>query len=141
EFGIGSDSQVCIDPRDELRTAEYLLRIARERRTVTASAAAPHCGEHLYAKAQSGGARALGQGAGGLVAGAPADLLVIDVDRAEWAGVPPAALLDAYLFAPRPGAIRDVMVGGRWVVRNGEHIHRERLGAAYRACLARLRGT
>jgi len=141
EFGIGSDSQVCIDPRDELRTAEYLLRIARERRTVTASVAAPHCGEHLYARAQGGGARALGQGSGGLIAGAPADLLVIDVDRPEWAGVPPAALLDAYLFAPRPGAIRDVMVGGRWVVRNGEHVHRGRLGAAYRACLARLRGT
>jgi formimidoylglutamate deiminase len=141
EFGIGSDSQVCIDPRDELRTAEYLLRIARERRTMTASAAAPHCGEHLYLKAQSGGARAVGQGNSGLIADAPADLVVIDVDRPEWAGVPPAALLDAYLFAPRPGAIRDVMVGGRWVVLNGKHIHRDRLGAAYRACLARLRGT
>ena len=35
--------------------------------------------------------------AGELVAGAPADIVVIDTDRPQFAGVPEAALLDAHI--------------------------------------------
>jgi formimidoylglutamate deiminase len=53
------------------------------------------------------------------------------------AGVPESALIDAHLFAPRAGAVRDVMVGGRWVVQGGRHGQRTALEAAYRDALAR----
>jgi formimidoylglutamate deiminase len=140
-FGIGSDSQVSIDPREELRTAEYALRMHRERRALIASTSQPHCGSFLYGAAVDGGAQAIGLAGGELKPGAPADIVVVDTDSAAFAGVPEAALLDAYVFAPRPGAVRDVMVDGRWLVRNGLHPQRESIEQAYRACLQRLAAT
>jgi formimidoylglutamate deiminase len=71
------------------------------------------------------------------VAGAVADLVMLDTGRAAMAGVPEAALIDAHLFAPRAGAVRDVMVGGRWVVQGGRHGQRTALEAAYRDALGR----
>jgi formimidoylglutamate deiminase len=114
-FGIGSDSHVSIDPREELRTAES-----------------------LWHDAVAGGARALGFAAAGIVAGAPGDLIRLDTTRAEFAGLAPSALVDAWLFAPRPGALADVWVGGEAVVADGRHRDRDALALAYRRSLARL---
>ena len=136
-FGIGSDSQVSIDPAEELRLAEYTLRLWRERRMSSLSGGATHAGTFLYEQAAAGGAQSLGLAGGQLAAGAVADLVILDTARAAMAGVPEAALIDAHLFAPRAGAVRDVMVGGRWVVQGGRHGQRTALEAAYRDALAR----
>lgn len=136
-FGIGSDSQVSIDPAEELRLAEYTLRLWRERRMSSLSGGATHAGTYLYEQAVSGGAQALGLGSGQLESGAVADLVILDTARAAMAGVAEAALIDAHLFAPRAGAVRDVMVGGRWVVQGGRHGQRTALEAAYRDALVR----
>ncbi|HEX7417226.1 MAG TPA: amidohydrolase family protein, partial [Steroidobacteraceae bacterium] len=137
-FGIGSDSQVSIDPREELRTAEYTLRSWRERRALAASSASPHCGTRLYAAAATGGAQALGLRRGQFVTGAAADLVVLDTDRAAYAGVPDEALLDAYVFAPRGADVRDVMVAGRWVLRERRHPAADAITRTYEDCVARL---
>jgi formimidoylglutamate deiminase len=137
-FGLGSDSQVSIDPREELRTAEYNLRLWRERRVLAARAGVPHAGTSLWHDAVAGGARALGYPAAGLTAGAPADLVLLDTARAEFAGVPEAALVDAWIFAPRPGALAAVWVGGEAVVAAGRHRDRVAVEQRYRASLARL---
>ncbi len=137
-FGLGSDSHVSIDPREELRTAEYNLRLWRERRVLAARPAQPHAGTSLWQDAVAGGARAFGYGVAGLVAGAPADLVLLDTTRAEFAGVPEPALVDAWIFAPRPGALDSVWVGGEAVVAAGRHRGREAVERAYRASLERL---
>jgi len=136
-FGIGSDSQVSIDPREELRAAEYALRLSKQRRGLVCQSSQLHCGTSLYALASAGGAQALGL-AGELVAGAVADIVVIDTNQAQFAGIRDDALLDAHVFAPRPGAVRDVLVAGRWVVRNGRHAQREFVMESYRRSVARL---
>jgi len=140
-FGIGSDSQVSIDPAEELRLAEYTLRLWRERRMSSLTGGATHAGTFLYERAVAGGAQSLGLGSGQLVPGAVADLVILDTARAAMAGVPEAALIDAHLFAPRAGAVRDVMVGGRWVVQGGRHGQRTALEAAYRDALGRATGS
>jgi len=137
-YGIGSDSHVSIDPREELRLAEYNVRMWRERRVLSASAATPHAGTAMWNDAVAGGARACGEAAAGLVAGAPADVVLVDTDRGEFAGVPEAALLDAWIFAPRAAPVYSVWVGGELVVVGGRHRRREAVESAYRASLARL---
>jgi formimidoylglutamate deiminase len=137
-FGIGSDSQVSIDPREELRAAEYALRLQKQRRGLVGSGPQTHCGTSLYALASSGGAQALGIRAGELSVGSAADIVVIDTDEPQFAGLPDEALVDAYVFAPRPGAVRDVMVAGQWVVRNRRHARRESIGHAYKLCVESL---
>ncbi|MBS0396168.1 MAG: formimidoylglutamate deiminase, partial [Proteobacteria bacterium] len=88
----------------------------------------------------AGGARALGLGAAGLVPGAPADIVLLDTQRVEFAGVPAEALVDAWVFAPRPAPLAAVWVGGELLVSDGRHRAREGVERAYRAALARLTG-
>jgi formimidoylglutamate deiminase len=139
-FGIGSDSQVSIDPAEELRLAEYTLRLWREQRMSSLSGGATHAGTYLYEQAVRGGAQSLGLGTGQIAVGEVADFVVLDTARAAMAGVAESALIDAYLFAPRAGAVRDVMVGGRWVVQGGRHGQRTALEVGYREALGRLGG-
>ena len=47
-------------------------------------------------------------------------------------------LLDALVFAGGTAAIRHVMVGGRWVVREGHHPAEELIAENYRAAIRRL---
>lgn len=137
-YGVGSDSHVSIDPREELRLAEYNVRMWRERRVLAASESQPNAGAAMWGDAAAGGARALGHAAAGLALGAPADIVLVDTDRAEYAGVPAAALLDAWVFAPRPAPVYSVWVGGELQVLGGRHRRREAIEAAYRASLTRL---
>ena len=46
--------------------------------------------------------------------------------------------LDAAMFGPARRPVRDVMVGGRWRVREGRHPQAEATFARYRATLRRL---
>jgi formimidoylglutamate deiminase len=81
----------------------------------------PQLAQRLYLAAVSGGAAAASRGIRGLAVGESADLLVLDGDGAD--GWPePTLALSAWLFGnhPRTG-IRDVMVGGHWVVESGRH--------------------
>jgi formimidoylglutamate deiminase len=130
-FGIGSDSQVSIDPCDELRAAEYALRLQKQHRGLVGLGSQGHCGSALYTRASAGGAQALGIRAGEISQGNVADIVVLDTDQPQFAGLPDEALIDAYVFAPRPGAVRDVMVAGQWVVREGRHAQREPVRRAY----------
>ena len=41
-------------------------------------------------------------------------------------------VLDTFLFAGNANLVRDVMVGGEWVVRGGRHRDEERVAARYR---------
>jgi formimidoylglutamate deiminase len=47
-------------------------------------------------------------------------------------------LLDALVFSGNASPVRDVMVGGRWLVRDGRHPDRERIAGRYRRALATL---
>jgi len=118
-LGIGSDSNVSLSPVEELRWLEYGQRLAARRRLVAATAPGASCGEALYARAALGGAQACGMPAGALAPGRSADLVVLDDRAAPLAGAPPGELLDRYVFATDRAAPRDVMVRGRWRVRDG----------------------
>ncbi len=137
-LGIGSDSNVGTDAFAELRLLEYGQRLTSLRRLVAASAAEPSTGGRLWRAALAGGAQASGRPIGRLAPGLRADLLVLDGASPIHAGLAGDRLLDALIFGPGRAPIRDVMVGGRWVVRDGLHPRRAAIGAAYRSVLARL---
>jgi formimidoylglutamate deiminase len=54
------------------------------------------------------------------------------------AGASADTALDHLLFAGGDAAIRDVMVGGRWVVRDGRHAAELPLRKAFTELMARL---
>jgi formimidoylglutamate deiminase len=135
---VGSDSQATVSPAEELRWMEYQARLRKRRRGVLAEASEPHVGTRLWREAARHGAAALGQPAGAIAEGARADWLVLDSEHASMAGARADTALDHLVFAGGSAAIRDVMVGGRWVVKNGRHAAEERLAEPFRKLMAGL---
>ena len=85
-----------------------------------------------------GGTQALARPRGGIVTGARADLIVLNPEDAAFAGLPVDALVDAAMFGPCRQPVRDVMVSGRWVVRDGHHPREAETLTRYRSEMLRL---
>jgi formimidoylglutamate deiminase len=136
-IGIGGDSHVGVDPFLELRLVEGAQRLAREKRNVLVRDG-ESTGQTLYHAALEGGARALAQPTGAIAAGRRADLLVLDGDDPALAEQATANLLDAAIFGPSRHVVRDVMVGGRWVIGEGHHADEEAILLRYRQTMKRL---
>jgi formimidoylglutamate deiminase len=134
---LGSDSHVGRDWREELRWLEYGQRLARRQRNVAAApeAGQPSTAEHLFARALAGSAAAAGEPGWGLVPGARADALVVDLREDTLLGLAPRQALDALLFSSPGRSWRDVMVAGRWVMRDGVHAHAAQIAERFAATM------
>jgi formimidoylglutamate deiminase len=135
---VGSDSQSTVCPAEELRWMEYQTRLRKRRRGVLADKAEPHVGTRLWRDAANCGAQAIGQAAGVIGVGARADWVVLDAAHPSMAGAADATAADHLLFAGGSAAIRDVMVSGRWVVRERRHAAEAVLASPFRELMGRL---
>ena len=120
-LGIGSDSHVSLSVVEELRWLEYGQRLRDQRRNRLYRNDQPMIGRTLYDAALAGGAQALGQPIAGLAVGQRADWLVLDGNDPYLATAQEDAILNRWLFAGGDRQVRDVMVNGQWVVRDGHH--------------------
>jgi formiminoglutamate deiminase len=117
-LSVGSDSHAMIDPLIEARSIELDERLRSEIRGNFTSAA-------LLDAATATGHAALGwPGAGRIAPGAPADLVTVDLDGVRLAGIgaDDSTALDGVVYAGTAADVRQVMVGGREVVRDGVHL-------------------
>ena len=138
-FGVGSDSNVSLDPREELRWLEYAQRLVLKRRLVAGDAAPPHAlGAALWLGAAAGGAWAMGQACGAIAVNEAADLLVLDTEHPTLAGHGPETLLDAWVFTNAGSALREVRVAGRRIVEDGRHPGEDAIRARYRKTMTEL---
>jgi len=137
-LGIGSDSNVSVSAIEELRLLEYGQRLSHRRRALLASADSPSVGRYLYDTALAGGARALAQPVGALETGRRADLVVLDGGSPALAHKTGDAILDSLVFAANHTAIKDVMVAGRWRIRDGRHDRQEAILERFKTTLATL---
>lgn len=125
-YGIGGDSHVSRDPAEELRMLEYVQRLVARQRNLVVGERSPAVGTTLWLEAAEGGARALGRRAGALAAGHRADLVVLDAAHPDLASRSGDAFANALVFSGGRAMVRDVMVGGRWALREGNHPLAER---------------
>lgn len=137
---LGSDSHVCRQWPAELRLLEDGQRLVLRQRNV---AAAPQLGLDataavLFNRHLAGGATAAGFDAWGLVAGARADLLVLDTQADSLAGMPATHLLDALVFTSDAPAFQQVWVAGHLHVTGGRHHRQPGLRAAFASAMAGL---
>ena len=138
-LGIGTDSNILVSPPEELRLLEYGQRLSRQARNVIAAPGASS-GRGLFDRAQRGGAQALGRDPGGLVPGAPADIVALDRTHPALVGRTEDGWLDGWIFASDRGVVRDVWAGGRHVVVEGRHRAHDTLRASYAAALRAVTG-
>jgi formimidoylglutamate deiminase len=137
-FGIGSDSHISVSPIEELRWLEYGQRLQQRRRNVLRAEKGGSVGAYLWREAAQGGAQALGFSAGRVAAGCRADFIVLDPECATLAELPRKAVIDAFVFSGNANPVRDVIVGGRWVVRERHHAREDEIAARYRATLKQI---
>ena len=97
-LAIGSDSNVGIDPAEELRWLEYQARLRQQRRTLLVDPGSAHPGTSLWRRAVAGGRQAFGHERTGIAVGAPAELLEIRVSDPT---LSPDEALDDLVFAQR----------------------------------------
>lgn len=138
QFGIGSDSNVSTSPVEELRWLEYVRRLETRARNVTATRPGESVALNLYLRAIAGGAQALGRNAGVIAPGRLADMVVLDTRHPSLIGRSGDAILDAWLFSGNSTPVRDVMVAGTWVVRDGKHLRQQAIATAFARTMTRL---
>jgi formimidoylglutamate deiminase len=83
----------------------------------------------------SGGAKSLGRRIGKVEIGHRADFLVLDQSLPFMTGKLRDHILDAAIFASNENPVKDVMVGGRWVIRDRHHKREEHILERYRSVL------
>ena len=137
-FGIGSDSHVSVSPWEELRWLEYGQRLVHRRRALLASEDTPSVGRRLFEHAARHGAKALALPAGALAPGRRADLIAVNTGLPALQGRDGDELLDALVFAGNVNPVRDVMVGGRWRIREGRHPERDSIRERFTRTLRSL---
>jgi formiminoglutamate deiminase len=114
-LATGSDSHAIIDPFEEARAIELDERLATGIRGA-------HRAPDLLTAATAGGYAALGWPEGGRLApGALADLTTLSLDSVRLAGIDAEHAAASAVFAATAADVRDVMVGGEWIVRDGRH--------------------
>ncbi len=139
-WGIGSDSHVSLSVVEELRWLEYGQRLRDQRRNRLYRPDQPMVGRTLYDAALLGGAQAMGQPVGALEVGKRADWLVLDGNDPYLATASGDGILNRWLFGGGDRQIREVMVNGRWVIREGRHADEEESRRSFAQVLRELLG-
>ncbi|HTY70930.1 MAG TPA: formimidoylglutamate deiminase [Actinomycetes bacterium] len=115
-LAVGSDSQAVIDLLEETRLVEGYERLRTGIRGHFSAA-------ELLTIATASGHAALGwPEAGGLAVGAVADLVAVDLTSVRTSGGADADALAVALAAATAADVREVVVSGRTVVREGHHV-------------------
>ena len=138
-FGVGSDSHVSQSPVEELRWLEYGQRLRLQGRNIARDVGQRKVGDFLWQAALQGGAQASGRKLGRLDIGYRADMLILDEQHPNLAGIDSSNLLNTWIFAGNDNLVRDVYTGGRQVVENGRHIQQAEIQSAYINCMQDLR--
>jgi formimidoylglutamate deiminase len=119
-ISLGTDSHAQIDLLEDARELEYHLRLQRLERAVLADAAAL-----LFDCATKNGARSIGAPSGLLEPGRPADFFTVVLDDASIAGASRDNLLAGIVFSLSRAAVREVVVAGKPIVSEGQHLIQE----------------
>jgi formimidoylglutamate deiminase len=135
---LGSDTQAQIDPLEDARELDYHLRLQVQQRALLDQIDGGPIAERLFSCATRSGAHALGLPSGEFLEGSLADAFTIDLDDISIAGHSPESLLPMLVFAMDRTAIRDVLVGGKWVVRERQHTLHAEIIARYQQVHTRV---
>jgi len=131
---VGTDSHAVVDVLAEARGIEFAERLAtRQRGHFTAG--------ELARAATVAGHTCLGwPDAGEIVPGAWADLVTVGFDSPRLAGTAAATALESVIFAGSAADVRNVVAGGRDLVRDGRHLLVPDVPAALNAAIGAVLG-
>lgn len=132
---LGTDSQAHIDLLQEAQMVEGHLRLLRLRRNVLDPGSGTTWGlaARLLGALTDAGSRSAGLAPARLAPGDVADFVTLDLHHPSIVGGPD--VLTAGVLGGASSAIREVVVNGNTVVRDGQHPQRERIVSDFRTVM------
>jgi formimidoylglutamate deiminase len=126
---LGTDSHAQIDLLEDARELEYHLRLQKLERAVLGvrSHGLADIALQLFDCATINGARSIGAPNGILEPGKPADFFTVALDDPAIAGASVEDLLVSIVFASSRATVREVVIDGRPVVSEGQHLVQEEI--------------
>jgi formimidoylglutamate deiminase len=154
-ISLGTDSHAQIDLFEDARELEYHLRLQKLERAVLSvrrptvsegrprDEALPHdrasdTARVLFDCATVNGARSIGAPGGELASGRPADFFTVNLDDPSITGASNEDLLRAIVFASSRATIREVIVAGKPIVSEGQHLMQEEVVERFNELQKRL---
>jgi formimidoylglutamate deiminase len=128
QFGWGGAVREGHADNSNAEEAEGALPIdhpTRAARAGTPGGRASDSARILFDCATVNGARSIGAPGGSLAPGRPADFFTVDLDDPSIAGASNDDLLPAIVFSASRAAIREVVVNGKPIVSEGQHLLQE----------------
>ncbi|TCK73988.1 formimidoylglutamate deiminase [Acidipila rosea] len=120
-IALGSDSQAQIDPLEDARELDYHLRLQQQERAILDQVGHEPLAARLLDCATINGAQSLQVAAGSLSHDNYADFFTVDRNDSSIAGHSADDLLSILAFGLNRSAIRDVVVNGKMILRDGRH--------------------
>jgi formiminoglutamate deiminase len=115
-LSLGTDSHAVIDLFEEARAVELDERLVEGERGA-------HSAATLLAAATAAGQASIGWAEAGRIAtGALADLVTVGLESVRLAGATADHLIESVVFAAGAPDVRNVIVGGEFIVRDGAHL-------------------
>jgi formimidoylglutamate deiminase len=111
---------------------EYHLRLQQQKRAILDQLNGKTLAAQLFECATAYGARSLAVPSGELKPGAFADFFTVDLNDVSIAGSSAEDLLPILVFSLNRSAIRDVVVNGRFILRDQRHVLQEEIVSRYR---------
>jgi formimidoylglutamate deiminase len=137
-FGIGSDSNIHVALWEELATLDYSQRL-RDRSRAALATPERSTGRVLFDAITSAGAQATGRHSGQIAEGRVADLVAVSTDNEVLCNRSGDTALDSLVFTGRGrSCVTDVWSAGRHMVKEGRHVHRDRVAARFVALSEQL---
>ena len=145
---LGTDSHAQINLLEDARELEYHLRLQKLERAVLDRGSSPTPGPpagqpgwggrvregvssslavRLFTCATRNGARSIGAPGGALEPGRSADFFTVALDDPSIAGASSDDLLASIVFSLSRAAVREVVVSGRPIVSDGQHLVQEEI--------------
>jgi formimidoylglutamate deiminase len=137
---LGSDSQIQIDLLEDARELEYHLRLQKMQRAILtpANGTRQALAARLFRCATLSGAESVGANAGELEPNRFADFFTVSLDDTSLAGASPEDLLTAIVFSLNRTAVREVVVAGKMIVKEGRHQDQDKIVEKFKALQKRL---
>jgi formimidoylglutamate deiminase len=147
---LGTDSHVQIDLMEDARELEYHLRLQKLERAVLSvrsrtvgegppnnqalpNGRASDTARLLFDCATTNGARSIGAPGGTVAAGKAADFFTVALDDPSVAGASPDDLLSSIVFSVSRAAVREVVVAGKPIVSEGQHLIQDEIVERFNA--------
>lgn len=137
-IAIGSDSHISVSPAEDIRMLEYSQRLRDRTRNALAGGAGRSTGRTLFDAVCKGGARSMAHPVGAIEVGKRCDITVLDEDHPALIGRARDDALDAWIFSGGNACVKDVIIAGTQVVKDGIHVREDTITRNFRKAVKRL---